>query len=64
MVSAAQNNPQAHLDLLEKYLSIVSCFVDVEPDLSRSTLWHDDLHSSNFFIENDHISAVIDWQGL
>lgn len=63
MVSPAQNDPQAHLHLLEKYLSIVPCLTDVDSDLSRPTLWHDDLHSSNFFVQNNRISAVIDWQG-
>lgn len=62
-VSAAQNNPQAHIQLLEKYLSIVPYLMDVDPDLSRPTLWHDDLHSSNLLVQNNHISAVIDWQG-
>ncbi|KAJ5226519.1 hypothetical protein N7468_007744 [Penicillium chermesinum] len=62
MVSLAQNNPQAHLKLLEKYLSIVPCLIDIDPALNRSTLWHSDLHSSNIFVENHRITAVIDWQ--
>ncbi|GES57339.1 aminoglycoside phosphotransferase [Aspergillus terreus] len=63
LVSAAQNDPRAHLDLLEKYLSVVPCLMDVDPVLCRPTLWHGDLHSSNFFVENNKITAVIDWQG-
>lgn len=63
LVSTAQNNPQAHLDLLKKYLSIVPCLMDIDPLLSRPTLWHGDLHSSNIFVENNLITSVIDWQG-
>lgn len=63
LVSTAQNNPKAHIDLLEKYLSVVPCLMDINPQLKRATLWHSDLHSSNFFIENNAITAVIDWQG-
>lgn len=37
--------------------------MDIDPLLSRPTLWHGDLHSSNFFVENNFITAVIDWQG-
>ncbi|KAF9894411.1 Phosphotransferase enzyme [Aspergillus nanangensis] len=63
LVSTAQNNPQEHLRLLEKYLSIVPCLMDVDPLLSQPTLWHGDLHSSNFFVEKNIVTAVIDWQG-
>lgn len=31
--------------------------------LTRSTLWHTDLHTSNLFVDNGHITAVVDWQG-
>lgn len=63
LVSPAQNNPRRHLELLEKYLSVAPRLVDIEPLLTRSTMWHGDLHSSNFFVENNLITAVIDWQG-
>ena len=63
LASTAQNDPRAHLKLLKKYLSIVPCLMDIDPLLSRPTLWHGDLHSSNFFVENNLITAVIDWQG-
>ncbi|KAJ5156966.1 uncharacterized protein N7482_008066 [Penicillium canariense] len=63
LVSSAQNSPQSHLQLLEKYLKVAPSIVDIEPILSRPTLWHGDLHSSNFFVKDGHITAVIDWQG-
>ncbi|KAJ5587245.1 uncharacterized protein N7459_003010, partial [Penicillium hispanicum] len=63
LVSSAQNSPQAHLQLLERYLKIAPSLVDISTPLTRSTLWHTDLHSSNLFVDNNHITAVIDWQG-
>jgi hypothetical protein len=65
LVSAGQNDPRAHLDLLEKYLSIVPCLMDVDPVLCCPTLWHGDLLRTllEFFVENNKITAVIDWQG-
>ncbi|CEJ62815.1 hypothetical protein PMG11_11302 [Penicillium brasilianum] len=59
----SQNEPRAHLNLLEKYLSIATSLMDIDPLLSRPTLWHSDLHSSNIFVDNNRITAVIDWQG-
>ncbi|OJJ51154.1 hypothetical protein ASPZODRAFT_327067 [Penicilliopsis zonata CBS 506.65] len=64
LVSAAQNDPQAHLQLLEKYLKIAPSLVDIDSSLIRSILWHADLHSSNIFVDDSHVTAVIDWQGL
>jgi hypothetical protein len=37
--------------------------MDIEPILTRPTLWHSDLHSSNLFVDDGHIASVIDWQG-
>jgi hypothetical protein len=59
----AQNDPQAHLHLLDRYLEVVPSLVDLEDALTRPTLWHGDLHSSNVFVEGSHITAIIDWQG-
>lgn len=63
LVTPAQNNPQEHLKLLERYLKVAPSLVDIDTPLTRSTLWHTDLHSSNLFVDNNHITAVIDWQG-
>ncbi|PYH90164.1 hypothetical protein BO71DRAFT_487355 [Aspergillus ellipticus CBS 707.79] len=64
LVSMAQNNPETHIQLLERYLRVAPHLVDVDRQLACSTLWHTDLHSSNLFVEGDHITAVIDWQGV
>ncbi|KAJ6104584.1 hypothetical protein N7523_010904 [Penicillium sp. IBT 18751x] len=46
LVSLAQNNPEAYLQLLEKYLK------------------YGDLHSYNLFMDEGHITSVIDWQSV
>lgn len=50
------------MQLLERYLQVAPSLVDIDIPLTRSTLWHPDLHSSNLFVDNNHITAVIDWQ--
>ena len=62
LISKAQNCPQAHIRLLEKFSQIAPCLLDVDPEITLSTLWHTDLHSSNIFVANGQITAVIDWQ--
>lgn len=62
LASSAQNDPQAHLRLLEKYTQIVPHIVNIDSILTRPTLWHPDLHTSNLFVDNGHITAIIDWQ--
>lgn len=64
MVSSEQDIPAAHIQLLNKYSQVVPSLVDLEDCFTRSALWHEDLHVSNLFVENDHITAVIDWQGV
>ncbi|OOQ90561.1 phosphotransferase enzyme family protein [Penicillium brasilianum] len=63
LVSPAYHSPEAHLQLLEKYLRVALSLMDMEPILTRPTLWHRDLHSANLFIDEGHITSVIDWQG-
>lgn len=63
LISKAQNCPEAHLNLLEKFLNVVPYLMDFNPELMRSTLWHTDLHSSNVFVNDGQITAIIDWQG-
>lgn len=63
LASSAQNSPHAHLDLLGKYMKIAPSIMDIDKILTRSTLWHTDLHTSNLFVDSNHITAVIDWQG-
>ncbi|OJJ65712.1 hypothetical protein ASPBRDRAFT_139524 [Aspergillus brasiliensis CBS 101740] len=62
--SASQRSPEAHIQLLEKFLEIAPHLVDIDKCFLRSVIWHGDLHSSNLFVDNNHISSVIDWQGV
>lgn len=63
-VSTAQNNPEIHVELLEKFLKVAPYLLDIDKQLVRSIIWHADLHSSNLFIEGNRITSVIDWQGV
>lgn len=61
--SKGQNSPQAHIDLLEKYLSVIAHLLPKQqPELLAPMLWHRDLHTGNLFIHEGKISSVIDWQ--
>ncbi|KXG52885.1 Aminoglycoside phosphotransferase [Penicillium griseofulvum] len=60
LASLAQNDPRAHLDLLERYIRVVPSLMGFDETLTRSTLWHTDLHTSNLFVDNGYITAVID----
>jgi len=64
LVSTAQNTPEAHLQLLEKYLEVAPYLMSIDKQLTRSTLWHADLHSPNLFVDSNRITAVIDWQSV
>ncbi|WEW58512.1 Phosphotransferase enzyme [Emydomyces testavorans] len=57
-----QTSPQAHTDLLERYLSVAPMLLPQSPDLLRPTLWHFDISSANLFVHNGKISSVVDWQ--
>lgn len=63
-VSTAQNSPEAHVKLLEKFLKVAPYLLDMDKKLVCSVLWHADLHSSNLFVEGNRITSVIDWQGV
>jgi hypothetical protein len=60
--SKGQSDRQAHIDLLEKYLSVITRLLPKEPELLAPVLWHRDLHSGNLFVHDGKISSVIDWQ--
>ena len=62
--SDAQKLPEAHIDLLQKYLSVVSKLLPTEEDLLLPTLWHRDLHKGNVFVHEGQVSSVIDWQSV
>ncbi|KAI9836106.1 MAG: hypothetical protein M1819_001722 [Sarea resinae] len=62
--SSAQNSPNEHISILEKYLAVAPYLLPADPELANSNLWHKDLHSRNIFIENDCITSIIDWQSV
>ena len=60
--SNAQNSPEAHVDLYKKYLSISPYIFPKDERMTRSTLWHWDMHAPNIFVKDDRITSLIDWQ--
>ena len=60
--SSAQNSPEAHIELYKKYLSICPYILPEDKRMTRSTLWHWDMHAPNIFVRNDRITSLIDWQ--
>lgn len=60
--SAAQNSPVEHISLLARYIKIAPYLLPTDKELLTSNLWHTDLHSGNIFIEEGHITSIIDWQ--
>lgn len=63
-LSEAQVSPQEHIQLLNKYLDSVSTLIPDNPDLTRPTIYHPDLHDGNIFIHEGRISSIIDWQSI
>ncbi|PYI00406.1 phosphotransferase enzyme family protein [Aspergillus sclerotiicarbonarius CBS 121057] len=59
-------DPETHLDLLDKYLTLVPYLIpkDATSPFNRPTLRHPDLNPNNIFISPDTgaISCIIDWQ--
>jgi hypothetical protein len=63
-VSSVQNDPAAHISLLQKYISAIPDMTPKNPDLLSPRLWHPDFHAGNIYIDSSHrISSIIDWQG-
>ncbi|KAK0109425.1 Phosphotransferase enzyme [Cadophora gregata] len=60
--SEAQNSPSSHISLYEMFLRMVPYLLPKKKELSKSTLWHWDLHSANIFVEGNRITSIIDWQ--
>lgn len=61
VTSEVQNSPDAHIALYKLFLSIAPYLLP-EEKLTRSTLWHWDIHSSNLFVDGNRITCLIDWQ--
>ena len=63
--SKAQNDPNAHIALYNKFLAIAGLIVPHSHGLAKPTLWHWDLHASNIFIDSSNkITSIIDWQDI
>lgn len=60
--SDAQNSPDVHVALYKKYLDISPYILPKDERMTRSTLWHWDMHAPNFFVRDDRITSLIDWQ--
>jgi len=60
--SDAQNSPDIHIALYKKYLDISPFILPEDERMNRSTLWHWDMHAPNFFVKDDRITSLIDWQ--
>lgn len=59
-MSPAQCSPEAHIDLYERFEKVIEDLIPDDTDLSRSTLWHWDLHRPNIFVQHGKITALID----
>lgn len=44
------------------FLRLIPYLLPPKEELSRSTLWHWDIHSANLFVEGNQITSLIDWQ--
>ena len=60
--SDAQNSPDAHISLYEKYLDVSPYIAQRDERLTRATLWHRDLRAPNIFVKDGRITSLIDWQ--
>ena len=60
--SQAQNSPAAHISLLHMLLEVASFLIPQDTDMAASTLWHNDIHAGNLFINEGRITSLIDWQ--
>ncbi|KAL1982712.1 hypothetical protein VTN96DRAFT_963 [Rasamsonia emersonii] len=62
--SKAQRSPNAHIDLLQRFLSAIPYIIPKDTELTSPRLWHPDFHAGNIFVDNEgKITSLIDWQG-
>ncbi|KAI1941814.1 Phosphotransferase enzyme [Ophidiomyces ophidiicola] len=57
----AQTSPEAHIELLERYLSVIGMLIPKQTDFTRSTLWYSGFNHDNLFVNNGKISSMVDW---
>jgi len=53
------------LAALHSYIRIAKFLVPIDPSITASHLWHDDLHDENIFVDAKNpteITGIIDWQ--
>ena len=60
--SDAQNSFDVHVTLYKKYLDISPYILPKDERMTCSTLWHWDMHAPNFFVKDDRVTSLIDWQ--
>lgn len=58
------DSPESHISMLRKYLSLVPYLLPADDEITRSNLYHTDLHSGNLFVDSNRITSVIDWQSM
>jgi len=62
--TSEQKSPEAHIALLQKFLSAIPHIVPKDAGLVSPRLWHPDFHAGNVYIDDQaRISCLIDWQG-
>jgi hypothetical protein len=62
--SVEQDCPEAHVALLQKFLSAIPHIVPKDEKLVSSRIWHPDFHAGNIYVDDQaRISSIIDWQG-
>jgi hypothetical protein len=61
-LSSAHNSPSAHIDLLQKFLTVIPSIHPADDTLLSPVLWHRDIHKGNIFVHDGKISSIIDWQ--
>ena len=63
--SSSQENPDTHVELLERYLKLIPHFASIL-DFTDPAMLHMDLHPGNIFVQSvdqPNITSIIDWQG-
>ncbi|KAI9051775.1 hypothetical protein LZ554_004042 [Drepanopeziza brunnea f. sp. 'monogermtubi'] len=63
--SEAPKSPSSHISLYEKFLRVIPYLLPQKTELSRSSLWHWDMHFSNVFVEGSQFRypKIVDYDG-
>ncbi|RDW93697.1 phosphotransferase family protein [Aspergillus mulundensis] len=60
-----QPNKENKLTALTWYSQILDALIPTNPAITKPSLWHNDLHDDNIFVDPQHpenITGIIDWQ--